>query len=238
MINLTSLLLLTLLSFTLQIEHCKEAFFMCLNQVEQQQQENKPATTIPNFLDYDENECEMCKKGFALSDDYKTCVSTPIDNCLRLDKDNKCQKCYEGYYSKGDICENLPEYCAYGSKDGCSSCAYYAKAIYDDENNRITACEPITLINGCDSYNDEKTACVSCAFGYSKSTDGSGGCTFNGCGNTNKVEFCGTCELGYYTSKTTGKCVKNGETDADSQDSSFMNKVGYFFLLSTFILLI
>ena len=29
-----------------------------------------------------------------------------------------------------------------------------------------------------------------------------------------------------------------GETDADSQDSSFMNKVGYFFLLSTFILLI
>ena len=94
------------------------------------------------------------------------------------------------------------------------------------------------LIDGCDGYNDEKTACESCAFGYSKSTDGSGGCTFNGCGNTNKVEFCGTCELGYYTSEATGKCVKNGETDADSQDSSFMNKVGYFFLLSTFILLI
>ena len=99
MINLTSLLLLTLLSFTLQIEHCKEALFMCLNQVEQQQQENKPATTIPNCLDHDENGCKMCKKGFALSDDYKTCVSTSIDNCLRLDKENICQNCYEGYYS-------------------------------------------------------------------------------------------------------------------------------------------
>ena len=237
MINLTSLLLLTLLSFTLQIEHCKEALFMCLNQVEQQQQENKPATTIPNCLDHDENGCKMCKKGFALSDDYKTCVSTSIDNCLRLDKENICQNCYEGYYFDGVKCESLPEYCAYGSEDGCNSCADYAEAIYD-KNNRITACEPKKLINGCDSYNDEKTACERCVFGYSKSTDGSGGCTFNGCGNTNKVEFCDTCELGYYTSEATGKCVKNGETDADSQDSSFMNKVGYFFLLSTFILLI
>ena len=142
MIDLTSLLLLTLLSFTLQIEHCKEALFMCQNHVEQQQQENKPATTIPNCLDHYENGCKMCKKGFALSDDYKTCVSTSIDNCLRLDKENICQDCYEGYYSKGDKCESLPEYCAYGSEDGCNSCADYAKAIYD-KNNRITACELI-----------------------------------------------------------------------------------------------
>ena len=62
MINLTSLLLLTLLSFTLQIEHCKEALFMCLNQVEQQQQENKPATTIPNCLDYEEMNVKCAKK--------------------------------------------------------------------------------------------------------------------------------------------------------------------------------
>ena len=222
MINLTSLLLLTLLSFSLQIEHCKDALFMCQNQVEQQQQENKPATTIPNCLDYYGNECKMCKKGFALSDDYKTCVSTSIDNCLRLDKEN--------------ICIKLAVYCVDGSENGCSECVRYAEPKYD-ENNRITECEPINIINGCDGYNEQRTKCETCDDGYSLSTDGSS-CTFKGCGNENSVEYCETCELGYYTNIATGKCVKIGETDADSQDSSFMSKVGYFFLLSTFILLI
>ena len=93
------------------------------------------------------------------------------------------------------------------------------------------------IINGCDDYDEQRTKCEKCVTGYSLNTDGSG-CTFKGCGNENSVEYCKICELGYYTNIATGKCVKNGETDADSQDSSFMNKVGYFFLLSTFILLI
>ena len=95
----------------------------------------------------------------------------------------------------------------------------------------------MNIIDGCKSYTEQRAKCDTCDDGYSLSTDGSS-CTFKGCGNENSVEYCETCELGYYTNIATGKCVKNGETDADSQDSSFMNKVGYFFLLSTFILLI
>ena len=67
MINLTSFLLLTLLSFTLQIEHCMKALYMCQSQVTQYQNANIPKTAIPNCVSYDKNKCDMCKKGFALS---------------------------------------------------------------------------------------------------------------------------------------------------------------------------
>ena len=238
MINLTSLLLLTLLSFTLQIEHCKEALYMCQSQVTQYQNANTPKTAIPNCLSYYENKCDMCKKGFALSNDMSSCVSTSIDNCYQLANGNaNCQDCYPGYYVKENKCVKLLlAYCVDGSENDCSECVRYAEPKYD-ENYTITACEPINIINGCDGYNKQRTKCETCDDGYSLSTDGSS-CTFKGCGKENSVEYCETCELGYYTNIATGKCVKIGETDADSQDSSFMNKVGYFFLLSTFILLI
>ena len=173
-----------------------------------------------------------------MSNDESSCVSTSIDNCYQLANGNaNCQYCYPGYYVKQNKCVKLLlAYCVDGSENDCSECVRYAEPKYD-ENNRITACEPINIINGCDGYNEQRTKCETCDDGYSLSTDGSS-CTFKGCGNENSVEYCETCELGYYTNIATGKCVKIGETDADSQDSSFMNKVGYFFLLSTFILLI
>ena len=237
MINLTSFLLLTLLSFTLQIEHCKEASHMCQSQVTQYQNANIPKTAIPNCVSYYKNNCKMCKKGFALSNDERSCVSTSIANCLQLANGNaNCQVCYHGYYVKENQCVKLPAYCEFGSEDGCYDCVRYAEE-KKDGNDRITACELMNIIDGCKSYNEQRTKCETCDDGYSLSTDGSS-CTFKGCGNENSVEYCETCELGYYTNIATGKCVKIGETDADSQDSSFMNKVGYFFLLSTFILLI
>ena len=105
MINLTSFLLLTLLSFTLQIEHCKEALYMCQSQVTQYQNANIPKTAIPNCVSYYKNNYKMCKKDFALSNDERSCVSTSIANCLQLANGNaNCQVCYHGYYVKENQC--------------------------------------------------------------------------------------------------------------------------------------
>ena len=126
MINLTSFLLLTLLSFTLQIEHCKEALYMCQSQVTQYQNANIPKTAIPNCVSYDKNKCDMCKKGFALSNDGSSCVSTSIDNCYQLANGNaNCQDCYPGYYVKENQCVKLlMAYCVDGSENDCSECVH------------------------------------------------------------------------------------------------------------------
>ena len=90
--NFKSLLLLSLISFSLQSDHCLLTFEYCREE-QTPVVDNLPKPTIENCLYQQDNICYGCKEGFAVSSSGEKCISFP--NCYYLEEgnDEKCERC-------------------------------------------------------------------------------------------------------------------------------------------------
>lgn len=257
MINLKSVLLLSLVSFSLQDSHCLKTFTMCIPKVTND--EPNETGSIDHCISYDSSKknCYYCEEGYVASSDGKSCKYFP--NCDQLDSEEKkcvrcysfylpnsegkcerslcssynkdygCNSCYQGYYLKGSECKKIPiAYCLLGNESTCTLCANFAKKTNDGK------CELKALIDGCEYYNDDGT-CSKCADEYKKSADNKQ-CNFQGCDSKteNKYNYCGTCEVGYFPDPEDGKCMGID----GSKDSSSFNEVRYALIIFILSLLI
>ena len=256
MINLKSILLLSLVSFSLQDSHCLKTFSIC-----QKKSVSYETGPIEHCISYDSSKekCYACEGEYVVSSKQNSCLNFP--NCKRLDsEDKKCEECYNfylpnkegkcertlcasynkdygcsscydesGYYLKGTECKKIPiAYCDKGDENSCTTCANFAKKTNDGK------CELRNLIEGCDEYNDDGT-CNDCADDYEISSDGKK-CNFKECDSKteNKVNYCGTCDVGYFIDDKDGKCIGID----GSKDSSSFNKVRYELIIFILSLLI
>lgn len=157
MFNLKLLLLLTLISFSLQDSHCLITYEKCINKIEDPKL--KKAEIIEN-CEYENEEgthCYICKTGYSTSNDGSKCISFP--HCFYFENgEEKCRTCEDGYalsYNQKECisfenCDQLGE-----GNNKCASCRYHY------HNNTAGKCER-TL---CSNYN-ENEVCTSCFEGY------------------------------------------------------------------------
>ena len=258
MIYLNYFLLLSLIPLSLQENHCLNTFEICRGG--KGTDDTPPTPKIANCLsEPTEGVCYLCKEGYALSSDQKSCIS--FQNCNKLQSGNdKCETCLKYYHldSKGQcqrtLCEDYDE----NDKDKCLNCydGYYLKdntckkitiphCLEWDETNckecdyyavlKDGKCEVrSSLIKGCHEY-DDNGKCTYCISGYTLSN---GSCNLNKCSDgQTKTEYCGVCQTGYFTDSTDGKCVGYDGTK-DTEDSVQGIKIEYFLLIFLLALLI
>ena len=196
----------------------------------------RTAGSIANCIDHDELDdevCEECAKGYAVSYDEDSCI--PFSFCYYLlEGDKKCGQCYEGYYFDGKECTKISiDNCLRSDDDGthCKECTINYKI-----NSDGTQCELIANkknIDGCGKYGDDGY-CEKCANNlYIPS--GSGNtfkCTLNGCTGDQVVNYCSSCEIGYYIDRNDGNCKPY------STGNSKNSEVRYTFLILMLVLLI
>ena len=202
MLNLKYILFLLLISFTFQFDHCYQEAKICQKKI--------PKTvsgSVANCVKYekgDDDICEKCAWGYALSYEGDKCIQ--FSYCKYLLEGNKeCDECYEGYYLNGKECTKIPiDNCLSLEDDGthCDQCADYSKI-----NSDRTQCKLIEKrIEGC-IYYDDNGDCSYCEDDYTQSGSGSSfKCTFNGCTGDQVVNYCSSCEIGYYTDESDGNC--------------------------------
>ena len=250
MIFLHYLLLLSLISASIEDNHCLDTFEICLGGGTD---DKNPTTTIDNCVsEQNTGVCDSCKEGFALSSDQSRCAS--FQNCYMLESgDNKCQtclkfyhpdskgqcqrtlcedydptnkdvclNCYEGYYLKGDTCQKITiPHCLEWDETNCKKCDYYA--VLKEGKCDVRS----SLIKGCHEY-DDNGKCARCTGGY---TESNGSCNLNKCSTgQSKTEYCGVCQTGYYTDNTDGKCAGYDGTK-DSDDAVQGIKIEYSLLI-------
>ena len=101
MIYLNYFLLLSLIPLSLQENHCLNTFEICRGG--KGTDDTPPTPKIANCLsEPTEGVCYLCKEGYALSSDQKSCIS--FQNCNKLQSGNdKCETCLKYYHldSKG-----------------------------------------------------------------------------------------------------------------------------------------
>lgn len=155
MFNLKNHLLLTFISFSLQIDHCLITHYYCSEIKENNN--TKSNETIAHCLseDNEKNRCIKCEKDYALSSDEKQCIYFPL--CLLLDEDNNCYVCSESYAASydGKSCISFPNCIKLEKGDNkCSECKYYYHP--NSEGKCIK-----TL---CSEYDED--ICIECFPGY------------------------------------------------------------------------
>lgn len=227
--NLSIVLLLSLISFSFPFDFCLKAFRICSS--------DKPEVQIPSELIdkcivYDDNEdCDQCKTGYAVSDDKESCI--PFQNCIQLRNGNEyCNECYDGYYiNEQGQCEKINrDNCIAIDNIGCSACILDLVQPTTDGQCIL----PTTLIEGCTRY-DESGNCFRCSKGYRLNDNV---CEFIECKSGDSiVSYCRICEVGYYLDHSDGNCVKFGEGKAHSNSYSKRNKIEYDLLLLLLVLL-
>lgn len=256
MLNLKSLLLLALISFSVQFEHCYANFEICLGDSSSGSSNTLPTPTIQNCVFQPEDTCYQCKEGFVPSTNGKSCISSPyceeIDEddtkckecevsyypnkngqCERtlcsLYKDNVCKECYPGYYLKGTECKRITiPHCLEWDETKCTKCDYYA-TLSNDGKCTVRA----NLIKGCYFY-DDNGKCNYCDEDSGYKLNNNGSCDSNNCKNGQKTEYCGVCETGYYTDPNDGKCMGYDGT----KDIAALNQIGYVLLIVILALLL
>ena len=241
MFNLNTFLLLILISFTFQDKYCVVKFRFC------DTGDSEPVISsgsITNCIDYDlkDNEkCNFCKEGYALSYDGTECILFP--NCLILDENKKCIGCYQYYeLNANGKCEK--NFCQQYIDGICIHCydGYYLndqnKCIeipiskcrqFDGNTEKCTVCldgsspsdgickQRNNWMDGCVKYEDDDT-CKECAeVGY---TLKDGICEFDGCESGTIINYCGVCQVGYDTDDD-GNCVGyDGSKDTSSSSEN------------------
>ena len=124
MFNLKYILIISLISFTLQDSHCLVTSSACYDK-----EPTNNAGGIANCKEAGEGVCYECVYGFALSSNQKSCISFP--NCDNLaEGDKTCKECAYNFHlnSKGQCERSLCEH--YDEESGiCKSCypGYYLK---------------------------------------------------------------------------------------------------------------
>ena len=254
MLNLKTLILLALISFSIQFEHCYVTNEICLDGTPSSGSYTPPTTTIKNCVNELDNICYICKEGFVPSTNGKSCISSP--HCDEIEEDdkkckeceeyyhpnsngqcertlcssysnNKCDDCYYGYYLKGTECKRITiPHCLKWDETKCTKCDFYA-TLTDDGKCTVRS----NLIKGCYSY-DNDGKCTYCDVNYGYTLNNNGGCDSKKCNNVR--EYCGVCETGYYADLTDGKCMGYDGT----KDSAAGNKIAYALLIVILALLL
>ena len=168
MFNLKYLLLLSLISFSIQDSHCLITYSYCLF-------ESKIA-----HCSYEENnECVSCEDWYAISFDKKSCK--PFQNCNQLaEGDNKCyqcesyyslntdgncesERCSSGYYLKDKTCQKISiPYCITVSSNKETECTTCFPGYYLKDNT----CQKISIPYCMTVKSTKETECTTCFPGY------------------------------------------------------------------------
>ena len=257
MFNLKYLLLLALISYTLQDSHCLVTVEYC--EKEDDGEEKIDNGGIDHCTSAGEGIYHHCEDGYAVSSNKKSCIS--FQNCYELEEgDKKCKKCAYHYHqnSEGNCVGTLCQ--QYDNKDVCTKCfdGYYLKnneckkitiphcnSVDEKDETKCTRClwiladpvdgkciAPTTWIQGCSKY-DTNGKCTDCTDYYSKSGDT---CKFtSSCpkGRTH-VESCDICEAGFLEDYD-GICIGH---DGTKDTSSNATRIKIDFTLLLFILAI
>ena len=220
MLDLKLLLLLNLLSFSLQDKNCLVTFEGCTLKegvsVPEIESKSEIAHCVTDLL----GECYYCEDGYAVSYDGQKCIS--FQKCYKLDKgDNKCftcnigflpnsngqcerstcsirmgddcVKCHLGYYLKDKKCQKITlPYCEKLSESNENECDSCLEGISPSNEGKCVA--PEKVIKGCIQY-DTNGKCTECTYYY---TFKNGNCDFKGCSTgMKKISGCGMCNVGF-----------------------------------------
>ena len=216
MFNLKYILIISLISFTLQDSHCLVTSSACYDK-----EPTNNAGGIANCKEAGEGVCYECVYGFALSSNQKSCIS--FQNCDNLAEGDKtckecaynfhlnskgqcerslcehydeesgiCKSCYPGYYLKNKECKkiNIP-HCLEVDELDEKKCTRCLKRLSEPVDGKCIA--PKTWVIGCKEY-DTEGKCTKCKSNY---TLKDGQCNFNSCDGKKKVEYCDMCEAGF-----------------------------------------
>ena len=198
MLNLQSLIILFLISFSFQDENCLITFREC--EYTEPTKEIKIPHCTGHYYDEDgDNEiekCYECASGYVVSNDYKSCeqVQNPIEHCISYYKSgeyiycNECENNYAPYYVNNNYeCVKF-DYCSYlEDKTHCSSCKEGYARSYDK-----TKC--ISFKN-CYQLNEDNTKCTRCHSHYHQNSNGQ--CELTLCSSYSN-DVCTACYDGYY----------------------------------------
>lgn len=211
MLNLRALILIVLISFSLQDNNCLAYFESC----EEKPYQVKIANCVEGYLDDDDEEiCDYCKDGFYLSDDDKKCieVANKIANCQSYyssyDGQIKCSECSTNYAlsNDGESCIEFKN-CDYLNADGkCEECNEGYAISYDGLSCRqFENCRKL-------AKGDEK--CSECNVNWGENgeekiyiVNSEGKCERTQCKNYDTNNVCTECFEGYYLNDNK-KCEK------------------------------
>lgn len=179
------------------------------------------------ICDKNTSECTFCKGDYYLSRIHNSCSLCEADYCeFCYIYNDKCDTCYDGFYSNGYICYPCPENCKRCFKNICYECkpgySLYESQCIENINNCLKyssnyLCEKCDdgyyIENGqCLKCKDENCAlcdskiCLECMKGYDLDR-------IKGSSNYLKCYKCevNNCEKCHYDSKVCDKCFDNLE---------------------------
>ena len=234
MLNLKSLIILFLISFSFQDQNCLITYKYC--EYPEPYKEIKITHCTEHNFDDGIEYCEKCENGYVVSYDEKSCIEVTkrIDHCISYSKSGEdfycegCENNYVLYYNSGnyecvkfDHCLSLIDY---NDKDHCYSCIEG----YALSNDR-TSCKSF---ENCSQLDKEGTKCSKCYGYYHLNSDGR--CEITLCSNYEN-NVCTACYNGYFlndnkecqkitienclqldsSKKKCSKCIKNINPDSD-----------------------
>lgn len=237
--NIKYFLFLILVSFSYQTFHC-------LHNVKQCNKYGK--NTVSNCIFGVTNRCFLCEENYSVSYDGTKCINIPgcqnfdeegkclqcesyytfdsngncvKDNCQYYDSDGICRYCYPRFQLNSEMhCEKINiDYCFYSEGNICTSCAPGTKEV----NGR---CIIENLIEGCERYNSDGTACIECKEDYELN---GGICTFsNQCQESDVIELCLGCDDDAYLNTMIYQCIgydgsrenKNSDNDNNNDNNN------------------
>ena len=208
MLNLSSLILIVLISFSLQDNNCLAYFESCEEKPYQVKIENCVAG---NLNEEEEEICYYCKNGFYVSDDYKKCieVANKIANCQSYyssyDGQIKCRECSTNYALSNDR-ESCIEFknCDSLNEDGkCEECNEGYAVSYDGMSCR--------QFENCRKLAEGDVKCSECNVNDNGEkiyiVNSEGKCERTQCKNYDTNNVCIECFEGYYLNDDK-KCEK------------------------------
>jgi len=263
MFNLKYVLLLALISYTLQDIHCLATVEYC-EEEEDDGKDDYDGGGITHCEYAEGGSCYNCEDGYAASYDRKSCIS--FQNCNYMEEGNKkcsqcqsyyypnsegqcertlcdnhddngmCTHCYSGYYLKNKECIKITiPYCKEVDEKDDTKCIRCVSTLAKPVDGKCIA--PTTWIEGCEEY-DTNGKCISCYEEdyYTKSGDT---CKFiSSCPKgTTYIKSCDVCEAGF-TDDDDGWCIGHDGTKDTSGNSATGIKIDFAWLVLILAILI
>lgn len=221
MLNIKYFLFLILVSFSYQDFHCLQTKKTCYR---------LDQSTVSNCLIGVSNQCFLCEENYSKSNDRSKCINVPncehFDNeeegkciqcasyynfdsdgncvkdyCLTYDSNKNCMQCYSRFQLNSERhCEKINiDYCLRAEGNICIDCAAGTKVV-DGK------CIIENFIEGCETYNNDQTACTKCGE-YYELKDGI--CAFNKqCQESGYSELCTACDDDAYVYSVAYQCIR------------------------------
>ena len=208
MLNLHPLILVALISFSIQDKNCLIYFERC--------KATEKSITITNCIssNIDSYEkCDECKDGYVVSYDRKSCISieNPIEHCTYYyssssENQLRCSECDNGYVPSDD-------------QTSCNTVA-----------NLIDNCISYELAG------DGQIICRECKIDYFRSFDKKSCIEFKNCNEFNNNEkdneYCEECNYGYALSYDGSECKQFENCAKLAKGDSKCSECAYFFHLN------